>query len=321
MKIHKNTQGIAGGKAMLFAVIAIAIIALLYLSGLISITLPTADDEYSQTVIRGATDVGLKVPIKITLTFSQDADTSIKKTDVSCIVKHKHDDKTSSDANYVPDPEVITVSNFNTKVGNVGDTTTIWSTNGDSYQCSNITYNSTLTSLSSVLMGNSQDNYKVWTTSTMHTPSLSRDNSGIVIQTKWDHYQKGTDTLLDSDVVNFNIYYRMPSYNADDSYTQTYTFNVYVPFSTYGVVEDIYWEVLGYSEECIIEWTTVTSVTHTWWDFPVLNWFFPGANLQLACTQEVSLPTAISYTWTGPFSIGIDNDDTYGSHRYLYKVR
>lgn len=324
-----NNKGAVGGK-MLIVFIILLVLVLAILSGLLTITLPSPlEGEYSQRVVRGTTDVGIRVPIEIELTFGQDASSGSNKAIVDVNVKHKHE-TLGSDDNYVPDPKLISVASFNTDVGNVGDTNTIFGINGISVQASNKSYNSSLMSISGANFGFAQNNYKVWTSNQPHSPSLAQDNSALLIQTVWKHYRKATNELLSADTISWVLYYRMPSYNADDTYTATYTYYVYVPFNDYAgdpknsaLVEDINWEVRGYFEHCVIEWTTVSLVTHEYWSFPLLNKFFPSASstIKLVRSRDTTLATAIQYSWTGPTDFSIDNDDQYGSHTYQYKIR
>lgn len=322
MKLRYNENGAMGGKALIVFVVVL-VIALAYLSGLVSFSLPTpVSGEYDQRVIRGTTDVGIRVPIELRLTFNQDASSGSNKATVDAFIKHKHE-SLGSDENYVPDPKVVSTTSFNTDVANVGDVETIWAMNGVSFLASNLTYNNTLTSLSTVNYGNSQGNYKVWTTGTQYTPVLTADNSALLVQTTWKHYRKATNELLSADTVSWIVYYQMPTYNVDDSYTLTYTYYVYVPFNDYAIVEDINWDVRGYFENCIIEWTTVSVVTHEYWDFPLLNQYFPSGtgSIKLVRSRDTTLATAISYSWTGPTDLNIANSNQYGSHSYQYKIR
>jgi hypothetical protein len=328
MKLSKDNIGAMGSKMLVVFVLILALV-LAMISGLVDINLPSPlEGEYSQIVNRGTTDIGIRVPIQVELTFSQDA-TDGSKSIVDVNIKHKHE-ALGSDDNYVPDPKLVSVASFNLDVGNVGDTKTIYGVNGHSFKASNVTYNSSLMSLANTNFGTSQTNYKVWTTSVMHSPSLSNDNSALLVQTVWKHYRKATNELLSADTVNWVVYYKMPTYNADDTYTSTYNYYVYVPFNDYAgdptnsaLVEDINWEVRGYFEHCVIEWTTVTLVTHEYWDFPLLNKFFPSASstIKLVRSRDSTLATAIQYSWTGPTDISINNDNQYGSHTYQYKIR
>lgn len=324
-KLTKDKNGVSSG-AVLIALIAVMALVLLYLSGVVNIGLPSlGDDKYEETVNRHATDVGIKVPIQIRLTFKQDANTESQEAIIGVNFLHKHDSADSTTGDVVPDAELINGLNFNTKVGNVGDTDTIYTTNGNTFQASDIAYNGTMTTLSSINLGLAQNNYKVWTKDTTHTPpssvgTSSEDNSAIYITMAIDHYRKGTGIYLSGDTVRFLTYYSMPDYNEDGAYTESYTYYLYIPFDDFAHVEDIKLRVWGYHDSAKIEWTSITAITHTWWDFPIYNALFPGANLKLVRCKEVSLPNIV-YTWRDPWAVNRDNSDTYGSHTYTYKVR
>lgn len=328
MKIVKNIKGAMATKGILALVIGLVVV-LAYLSGVLQFALPSVADKYSQTVNRSAIDIGMNVPIEIKLTFNQDANTGANKAVVDANIKHKHE-ALGSDGNYVPDAKLVNSVGFDTEVGNVGDTKTVWSTNGNTFQASNVSYNSSLISVSSVQFGNSQDNYKVWTSHQTYSPGLAKDNCALLVQTVWKHYRRATNELLSADTVSWIIYYSMPTYNTDESYTDTFTYYVYVPFNDYAgdprnsaLVEDISVDIRGYFEHCVIEWTTVSVVTHEYWNFPLLNKFFPNAasSISLVRSRDVSLATAIQYSWIGPTDFDLDNDDQYGSHTYQYKIR
>jgi len=175
MKIHKNESGAVNTKMLVVGVVAVGLI-LAYLTGILAIQLPTAQDKFSETVNRDALDVGIRVPIELKLTLSQDASTGANRAIIESNVKHKHDknDDYGISGDYVPDPKLVSQSSFNTDVGTKGTCNTIYAVNGNSFQTLNTTtYNATVTSLASVQYGYSQNNYKVWTTSTVHTPPVS----------------------------------------------------------------------------------------------------------------------------------------------------
>jgi len=150
----------------------------------------------------------------------------------------------------------------------------------------------------------------------------------LIIVSQWKHYRKATNELLSQDTVSWVIYYKLPAYNADDTYTSTYTYFVYVPFNDYALVEDIKVDIFGFSERCTIEWTTVETVTHTFWDFPTINGLFGKfldatgvGRLKLVWSEDTTLATRIDYHWDPLRKILRDNDDNYGSHSYTYKIR
>ena len=323
MKLSKNEHGALGGKSLVILVVALVVV-LAYLSGMITFALPgVASDKYSDTVVRGVTDEGIVVPIDVRITFSQDANTGANKADVSARVEHKHE-ALGSDGDYVPDATVAELLTWNTDVGNVGDTSTVYGVNGVTFTASDTLFNQTLTSASGANFGFAQKNYKVWlTTGTAYAPVLTADNCALLVQTTWKHYRKATGELLSADTVSWIIYYAMPDYNKNDEYTTSYRYNVFVPFDDYAFIEDIVVDIRGYFENCIIEWTTVSVVTHEWWDWPMFNKLFPNVagSLFLGRSRDVTLPSAIQYSWIGPTDLSIDNADQYGSHTYTYKIR
>lgn len=322
MKIQTDKNGAAGGKMML-VMFAILMVIVLFLSGIISFQVPTATDRFTEKVARGPTDVGMIVPITVKLTFDQDASATDKQAVVNIDTKHSHE-SLGSDDNYVPDPVVVTTTSFDTKVGNVNDNNTIYAVNNQAFKSSNKAFDASVYSAAGVNYGNSQDNYKVWmSTGTQYTPALTKDNSGVLISTVWKHYRKATSELLSADTVNFLLYVKQPDYNVDDAYSESFTFKVFVPFNDYAVVEDIIVDIRGYWERCTIEWTTVETVTHTYWDFPLLNELLPDpvGDIKLVKSRDTTLATAIAYSWLGPTDLSIDNSDTWGSHTYTYQIR
>lgn len=317
--MRKDIDGISGIKALgiLFVVLAVAV---LMLSGLIGIQLPTTDNEYEQTVKTSVNHIGMTIPIEIRLQYNQVAGDD--RADISVRMKHRHEGL-GSDGNYVPDPQLITTSTYNTAIGSITDTNTIFAVNGNPYQAGTTTVDIPVATLDGAYTGPARDNFMVWTNANTYQPPASNptvDNHGIIIQLEVKYYRKATNQLLNSFIVNFLTYYQMPSYNVDDSWVQTYKYNLYIPFDDYARFQDIDLDILGYSETCIIEWLSVTSVTHTFWSFPVLNTLL-GTNLKLAQTKDVSIPTAINYHWEPLIPFGINNGDIYGSHSYTYKIR
>ena len=320
-KLRKDERGAIPTWAIVTFVLALVLVLAVF-SGILSFSLPTATDKYEETVSRDTTDLGMIIPLNVRLTFTQVADTGTTKTTISPNIQHKHEDL-GSDDNYVPDETLITSSNFNTKVGNVNDNASFWSTNGNSFLSSNVLFNSTLSDLASVQYGYGQSNYKVWTKSSTYTPSLTEDNSAIPLQVHFKFYKKGTSELLDADIVNILVYYKIPTYNEDDSYTASYTYNVYVPFDDYAEQQDLKMDVYGYDDNCILEYSTITAITHSTWSYSMLNKFFPSASTSMTMvqSQDSVISTAMQYSWTGPTAISKDNGEQYGSHSYTYKIR
>ena len=320
MRFGRDIKGAMGGKALL-AIGAILVVATLFLSGVVNIKLPTQDNEYEQTVTRLPTHIGMEIPIDVRLKFYQDAGTN--KADISVEMKHRHPAK-GSDGNYVPDPELISSSNYNTKIGNIDDSDTIYAVNGNSYRTGDTTFDIPIKTVNGAYTGPAQDNFKVWTNADTYQPPDSNptvDNHGIIIQLKVDYYRKATGQLLNSFIVNFLTYYQLPEYNVDGSWAKSYRYYLYVPFDDYARFQDIELELLGYVETCRIEWRSVTTVTRVYWECPFFNWLFPGANVKLAQTRDVNIPTAITYSWQPLIPWPRDNGDVYGSHFYTYKIR
>lgn len=324
MKLFRNTKGAMGTKALIILVV-LFVVAILLLSGMIHVDLPGVqkDNINEQTVIRKPSDLGILVPINVQYTYFQDRISGENKVTIEIKFQHRNEGL-GSDGNIVPDPTIVTRTNFDSTVGNVDDTTTIYVVNGDSFVSSNIAYNGIASSVSGATFGVAQKNYKVFTKSSTYQPPASnptKDNHAIMIQTVWKHYRKGTNELLNSNVVTFLMYCEMPSYGVDHFWSSTEKYQVFVPFDDFAFVEDIKWDVLGYLEKGQIEWRNVEAVTHTYWDFPILNTLFPGSNLKLVQSRDVSIPTRIQYSWEIPKPFDIDNDEDKGSHRYVYKIR
>jgi len=312
MKFKKNLEGAMGGKALILVAVVL-VVAVLLLSGLVAIDLPTAKDKYSETVNRSVTDIGIKIPIVVKLTFAQTANTGANRANIDVSIKHKH----ASGSDYVPDATLISNSNFNTQVANVNDVTTIYAVNGNSFQASNVTLNTTLTSLGSVQFGYAQTNPKVWTKSTTHTPSLSDNNHVIVVQAQFDHYRKATNELLNSQVITFGVYYKMPIYNGEDTYDASYTYYVYIPFDDYAVVEDIKLKVRGYYDSCVVQWKEITTTSRSYWSIDL----FGITVFKVVKQKDNTLTSNLIYDWQDPRAYGVDNNNNYGSHSYTYKIR
>ena len=321
MKIRKDTNGNKSTKAMVGLFVIVAVILLLT-SGLIELNIPTAQDKYTEVVNRDALDLGMVIPLQINLEFIQTTSSGANQGDIDVSVKHKHDinDGYGTSGDYVPDPSLVSPSNFNTKVGNVGDTTTIYAVNGNEFLASDIAFNSTVTSIGAVDFGYAQNNFKVWTTDTTVTPddvALGKSNHVTVIQVKFDRLVKGTDTILNSYVVTFGVYYSIPNYNAEKSYEAPYTYYVYCPFDDYALAQDIRMTVSGYSDSCVISWKEITSTVRQTWAIEMF-----GITVFKVIKQVDSvIASNLKYTWQGPRAINTDNSDTWGSHSYLYKVR
>ena len=312
-----NTEGIAGGKVLLvFAILAIIILG--YFSGVIDFGFGIpGEGEYEQTVIRRPTDLGLKVPIYVKLSFFQDANTGAEKTNLEVDVKPRHAPKASG--NYVPDPELVNAANFNSKVANVGDTRTPYAVSGNSFVAKDVPLGSDLISDTGMNFGLAQNNYKVWTKSNVYNPPSSPIYEGhiLFIQCQFAHYRKATNQQLNSYTVTFGIFYKMADYNKDSSYSKTYKYYVYVPFDDFAFVEDIKWEVKGYYDSCLTTYRSVTATVKQYW---TLNIF--GFEIVKVCRSVSStVTTEVKYTWQNPRAFPIDNSDTYGSHRYTYKIR
>lgn len=316
MKLRNNKDGALGTKALIVLGL-IGIILGAYMTGVIDFNLPSATtDEYEETVIRGVTDVGMKIPLNVRLTFVYDASTGDNKADLDINLKHRH----NSGSNKAPDAEVVGVADFNAEVGNVGDTTTIYAVDGNTFTASDVAYNSTVKSVDYIDYGFAQNNYKVWTKSSVYTPPASnptKNNHVIVIQVLVEHFRKVTNQLLGSDTITFGVYYTMPDYNEDDSYTKSYTYWLYIPFDDYAVVEDIKLEVLSYHDSCLVQWKTVTTVVKSYWEVKLF-----GISIWKVCKQrDTTVSTNLIYDWQNPKAYSINNANDYGSHRYTYKVR
>lgn len=309
-KIDKN--GATGAKPMI-ALIAILAGALLLTSGVLTFSLPTAQDKYSEIVNRNATDIGIKIPIEIRLDFTQVTNTGANKANVDVNIKHQH----ASGSDYVPDAVLISKTNFNTQVANVGDTSTVYAVNGNDFMASDIAFNSTLKSIPNVEFGYAQNNYKVWTKSSTHTPSTTDSNHVIVIQAQFDHYRKATKQLLNSHVVTFGVYYKMPDYNEEDSYVSSFTYYIYVPFDDYALIEDIECDIRGYQDSCIIQWKTISATARQFWALEI----FGITVFKVVKQVETTISTNLIYSWQNPKAYSINNDNQYGSHSYTYKIR
>lgn len=301
-----------------FAAVLLLILAIT--GGLISFQLPSTSvtDKYSETVVRRSSDVGLLVPIRVTIKGTQEAGSN--HADLQISIKPHHE-SLGSDDNYVPTPTVISDSEFDTKVGKKGSGAT-YAVNGNSFSNTNATlFNITLVSKGGIAVGNSQTNYMAWETPSSPTPSLSKSNTGIFLRAYWEHKRKGTNEVIESGDVKLLWYVDIPDYDQDNwAWSKTYTANFYVPFTDYAVIEDIEWQVIGYFLDCDIDWVDVKAVKHTWWDFPALSDIF-GSDLELAWVEEVTIPTRIIYDFDDPISYSITNSKNPWSHSYTYKIR
>ena len=321
MNLRKDCEGGSGAKALV-VIGAIGIIAMLFLTGLVEISIPgIGGDEYSETVVRTTAHIGMVLPIQVQLTFDQDADTGINQANIDCNAKHRH---YKSGGDYCPDPVLISKLTYDTLVGSVNDKKTIYTVNGNGFQAGDTSVDVPVTSLSGVSFGPAQDNYKVWTTNpgNMHEPNIGEGNHAILFVMSWTHYQRGTQIMLESASMNVNIYYKLPEYNENDHYSLNFYMNCYVPFTKYATAEDIRFEIRGYLEEGRSIWREVTKTIHeeyTWG--PYLKFFGIELGIKFHRERDITVTTAIKYEWQSPRSIGINNGDEYGSHSYLYKIR
>lgn len=320
MKLKYDSEGAVGGKLLVVSVVALVAV-LLYSSGMLQFTLPgVGGNEYEETVVRTVAHCGMKIPISVTLTFDQDAKTGYNRAYIDCYAKHK---QTKSGQNYCPNPELVLKTSYNAQVGNINDKSTIYAVNGNGFIAGNTTFDVPVEGINGVFFEPAQHEIKMWNQNPgdMHTPNIGEGNHCILIQISVIHYQRGTQTVLDSSVVNVNIFYKLPEYNANSEFQKNYRFYIYVPFTKFALAEDIKLEVRAYEEHCVVVWREIISTKRVWWEWKIyLSFWPPGISIKNVKQVESTTEMNLKYEWQSPRALPIGQNQ-YGSHSYTYKVR
>ena len=128
--------------------------------------------------------------------------------------------------------------------------------------------------------------------------------------------------MLSSDTLNLLVYYRIPDYNDEESYTQSFTYNVFVPFNDFAIVEDIQCYIKGFYGRGFVTYRNVVATSRVKWSWRVILEFFPPKiGVEMVKQRDTTLETNIQYNWDAPRTIETDNVPRLGSHFYTYKIR